>query len=112
MHGPISNLKSVFINSICGICNVKIATGFQNKILNYMSYGIPTVVSKESFAKDLFKKNKDISVCSGNKELIKLIFQLKENKKFANKLSKNSFNTVKNKFGISKIYPKYQNIVK
>ena len=112
VHGPISNLKSVFINSICGICNVKIATGFQNKILNYMSYGIPTVVSKESFAKDLFKKNKDISVCSGNKELIKLIFQLKENKKFANKLSKNSFNTVKNKFGISKIYPKYQNIVK
>ena len=111
VHGPISNLKSVFINSICGICNVKIATGFQNKILNYMSYGIPTVASKESFIKDLFKKNKDIGVCSNNQELIKIILQLKENKGFANKLSKNSLNTVKNKFGSSKIYSKYQKII-
>ena len=112
VHGPISNLKSVFTNSICGVCNVKIATGFQNKILNYMSYGIPTVASKESFIKDLFKKNKDIVVFSNNKELIKVILRLKENKRFANTLSKNSLNTVKNKFGPSKIYLKYQKIIK
>jgi len=76
-----------------------------------MSYGIPTVASKESFIKDLFKKNKDIGVCSNNQELIKIILQLKENKGFANKLSKNSLNTVKNKFGSSKIYSKYQKII-
>ena len=46
VHGPINNLKSIFINSICGICNVEIATGLQNKILSYMSYGIPVITSK------------------------------------------------------------------
>jgi len=111
-HGPISNLKSIFTNSICGVCNVEIATGFQNKILTYMSYGVPAVVSRESFSKDLFKKNKDIGVFSNNKELIKVILQLKESKRFANKLSKNSLNTVKNTFGPSKIYLKYQKIIK
>ena len=77
-----------------------------------MSYGIPTVASKESFIKDLFKKNKDIGVFSNNKELIKVILRLKENKRFANTLSKNSLNTVKNTFGPSKIYLKYQKIIK
>ena len=39
VHGPVNNLKPIFINSICGICNVEIATGLQNKILNY-EFGI------------------------------------------------------------------------
>ena len=69
-----------------------------------MSYGIPTIASKEIFSNDLFKKNKDIGVYSNDEELIKIISQLKENKKFSNKLSKNSLITVKNKFGYSKLY--------
>ena len=76
------------------ICNVKIATGLQNKILTYMCYGIPTIASKV-FSNDLFKKNKDIGVYSNDKELIKIISQLKEDRKFSNKLSKNSLATVK-----------------
>ena len=111
VHGPITNLKSIFKNTICGICNVKIATGLQNKILTYMSYGIPTIASKESFSNDLFKKNKDICIYSNDDEIIKIISQLKENKKFSNKLSKNSLITVKNKFGYSKLYLKYQKII-
>ena len=45
IHGKINDLKRVFKNSVCGLCNVKISTGFQSKILTYMSYGIPTVLS-------------------------------------------------------------------
>ena len=76
-----------------------------------MSYGIPTIASKESFSNDLFKKNKDICIYSNDDEIIKIISQLKENKKFSNKLSKNSLITVKNKFGYSKLYLKYQKII-
>ena len=112
VHGPIANLKTVFKESICGICNVKIATGFQNKILNYMSFGIPAITSKESFDSSLFRKNKDVYVYSTNEELVKLIFSLKENKKISNKLSKNSYQTLKNKFSPLKIFIKYRKIVK
>ena len=112
VHGPVSSLKSVFRNSVCGICNVKIATGFQNKIPTYMSYGIPAVVSKDSFSKKFFKNNKDIIVFSNNDNLIKMIFRLVEEKKLANKISRNSLSTIKKKLNISKIYLKYQKIVK
>ena len=112
IHGPVKNLETIFKNSICGICNVNIATGFQNKILNYMSYGLPTITSVESFDKSTFKKNKDILVYSKKNELIKFLLSLKEDKKLSYKLSRNSFNVTKNKFKFSKIYMKYQKILK
>ena len=112
IHGPVKNLETIFKNSICGICNVNIATGFQNKILNYMSYGLPTITSVESFDKSTFKKNKDILVYSKKNELIKFLLSLKEDKKLSDKLSRNSFNTTKNKFKFSKIFMKYQKILK
>ena len=112
IHGPVKNLEKIFKNSICGICNVNIATGFQNKILNYMSYGLPTITSVESFDKSTFKKNKDILVYSKKNELIKFLLSLKEDKKLSYKLSRNSFNTTKNKFKFSKIFMKYQKILK
>ena len=112
IHGPVNNLETIFKNSICGICNVNIATGFQNKILNYMSYGLPTITSVESFDKSTFKKNKDILVYSKKNELIKFLLSLKEDKKLSYKLSRNSFNTTKNKFKFSKIFMKYQKILK
>ena len=111
VHGPVSNLKSIFINSVCGICNVKIATGLQNKVLTYSSYGLPTVVSKESFSKKFFKKNKNILVYSNNSDLIKNILLLKNNKKISEKISKNSFNMIKSKFRVKGIYEKYEKIV-
>ena len=76
-------METIFKNSICGICNVNIATGFQNKILNYMSYGLPTITSAESFDKSTFKKNKDILVYSKKNELIKFVLRLKEDKKLS-----------------------------
>ena len=112
IHGPVKNLETIFKNSICGICNVNIATGFQNKILNYMSYGLPTITSVESFDKSTFKKNKDILVYSKKNELIKFLLSLKEDKKLSYKLSRNSFGTTKNKFKFSKIFMKYQKILK
>ena len=112
VHGPIKNLNNVFKNTICGICNIEIATGLQNKIFTYMSYGLPTITSVESFDKSTFKKNKDILVYSKKNELIKFLLSLKEDKKLSYKLSRNSFNTTKNKFKFSKIFMKYQKILK
>ena len=77
-----------------------------------MSFGIPTILSKESFPKGLLKKNQDVLVYSNEKELIKSILYLKENKKISNKLSKNSQKVIKKKFNNSRIFSKYEKIIK
>ena len=110
VHGKINNLKNVIKNSICGICNVKISTGFQSKTLTYMSYGIPAILSINSFINTSFRKNKDVLVFRNDKELIKNIFNLKRSKKMANQLSNNSQMIVKKKYNRNKVLLKYNKI--
>ena len=111
IHGKVNNLKNVIKNSICGLCNVKVSTGFQNKILTYMSYSIPTIVSINSFVNTKFKKNKEVLVFRNDEELIKNIFYLKKNRKVANKLAINSRMILKKKYNINKVLSKYNEII-
>ena len=111
IHGKVNNLKNVITNSICGLCNVKISTGFQYKILTYMSYGIPAVVSTNSFVNTKLKKNKEVLVFSNNDKLIEKILYLKNNKRIANLLSKNSHMVTKKKYDRNKVLLKYNKII-
>jgi hypothetical protein len=111
VHGKVNNLKNVIKNSICGLCNVKISTGIQNKILTYMSYGIPSIISTDSFINMKFKKNKEVLVFRNEEDLIKNIFSLKKNKKLADKLATNSRLILKKKYKMNKILSKYNEII-
>tara|TARA_Y100000590_G_scaffold464470_1_gene634003 strand:+ start:2941 stop:4101 length:1161 start_codon:yes stop_codon:yes gene_type:complete len=111
VHGKVKNLKNVIKNSICGLCNVKVSTGFQNKTLSYMSYGIPAILSINSFSNTNFKKNKEVLVFRNDHELVKNIFSLIKNKKVANQLSINSQKIVKKNYNKNKILSKYNEII-
>ena len=111
VHGSVNKLDKLIKNSICGICNLKTATGIQNKIFTYMSYGLPALVSKDSFPKSLIE-NKEAIIYKNDNQLIRCILKLASNKKISNKISKNSFKSVKKKFNLLKTYDKYQNIIK
>jgi len=107
IHGPVIKIDSIIKNSICGICNLKVATGLQMKIFTYISYGLPVITSKESFPKNLFKNKKDILIYSSQDQFVKCIFELIKNKKLANLISTNSIKIIKKKLTSKKIYNKY-----
>ncbi|RZO48215.1 MAG: glycosyltransferase [Candidatus Pelagibacterales bacterium] len=111
VHGKVNNLKNVVKNSICGLCNVKVSTGFQFKTLTYMSYGIPSILSLNSFVNTKFKKNSEVLVFKNDEDLIKNICYLKNSKTKANQLSINSQKTIKKKYNINKILLKYSKII-
>ena len=111
IHGKIKNLENVIKNSICGVCNVKISTGFQNKVLSYMGFGIPSIMSTNAHINTKFKQNSEVLVFKNNEEFINKIFLLKENKSKANKLSINSITAVKKKYNMNKILSKYNKII-
>ena len=95
--GKINSLKKNIDLSICGVSNLQIATGVQNKIFTYMSYALPTIASSVSASgiKNL-RNYKDFLVYQNNRMFINQIFQLKNNKTLAAKLSKNSYIKMKN----------------
>jgi glycosyltransferase involved in cell wall biosynthesis len=108
VHGAVENLSKVFKKSFCAINNVKIATGYQNKILTYMSYGIP-VISYKKYSE--FNDNSEVMYYNNNFELIYKIIELKKKKYTANKLSQNSYSIIKRNFSWEKRASDYLNIV-
>ena len=104
--GQQNNIKKFIKNSICGLANIKIATGVQGKVLTYMSYGLPVVCSKKVASN--FKKN-TINY-NNNNDLVKKIVNLKNNKKFSRKFSNKSLKFLK-EFSEEKVCSKYLKIV-
>ena len=94
--GKINDLSKNINLAICGIANLQIATGIQNKIFTYISYALPTIASFRSASRIKKLSNyKDLLIFKNKKQFINQIIQLKENKILANKLSKNSYNKIK-----------------
>lgn len=104
--GQQNNIKKFIKYSICGLANIKIATGVQGKVLTYMSYGLPVVCSKKVASN--FKKN-TINY-NNNNDLVKKIVNLKNNKKLSRKFSNKSLKFLK-EFSEEKVCSKYLKIV-
>lgn len=109
--GKINKLDNVIKNTICGISNLRIATGIQNKILTYGSYGLPTLCSLKSTQGLLsFKNNRHLITYKNNNEFINKINLIKSSSKVANKISKNIYLKTKD-MSWDKILKGYQAIV-
>ena len=94
--GPVDNLNVHINSAICGISNLKIATGMQNKTLTYMSYGLPAICShRSSRGITILKNYQDFISYNDEKKFISQILELKKNKVLANRLSNNSYQKIK-----------------
>ena len=78
VFGKINNLDPYLDNVICGLANLEISSGIQTKLLTYMSYGIPSISSKQVMENFDLIKSKKITFYKNKKELIALILKLKK----------------------------------
>ena len=102
--GKINNLEKYIKKSFCAICNTEIASGFQTKILTYMSYGIPSIVSRNTMVDKKIINRKNILSFKNNKQFINLILELKNNKTLADKISKNGIELIEKNFFWNKVF--------
>jgi hypothetical protein len=100
----IKNIEPYLDQTICGLANLRISTGVQTKLLTYMSYGIPSVCSKQVSQNFDGIKEAKVSYYNNNKELIKIILKFKRNQNFSLSASKRSLKMIK-KFKWEKILP-------
>ena len=95
-YGKIKNLEPHLSKVICGLANLNISTGIQTKLLTYMSYGIPSISSKQVLENfDKISTHKMVHYNSYS-DLENLIIKFKENKSFSNQSSKRSLSAIKN----------------
>ena len=90
----VDNLEPHLDKTICGLANLDISTGIQTKLLTYMSYGIPSVCSKQVSENFDAIKNTKINFYKNDSEMIRLIIKLKENKNYALNSSKRALKNI------------------
>jgi hypothetical protein len=95
IHGKVNNLEPLLSKAFCGLAHLNISSGIQTKLLTYMSYGIPSVSSKQVIDNFDAIKSSHIPVYKNENELIKLIFKLKNDKNFSQSVSKRSLSIIK-----------------
>jgi len=111
VYSNVKNPEKFCKGAICGLCNLNIAAGVQNKILEYMRIGIPTIASEKCFNSFDFKKNKEIMVYKNQKELVKNIIKLKLNKAISNKLSYSGQKKIKKSYSWEEALKQYDSII-
>jgi glycosyltransferase involved in cell wall biosynthesis len=111
VYSNVKKPENLCNNAICGISNLEVVTGVQNKILEYMQIGLPAVVSKKCFDNLKFKKNHELLVYKNRNEFIKNIIKLKINKKFANKISRNSYQKIRTSFTWKDTLKEYNKLI-
>ena len=105
--GPKKKLDKFIKGSICGLANLRIATGIQGKVLTYMSYGLPVICSK----KVAVNFTNSVITFNNNEEFVNKLGALKNNYNISYKLRKNSKKLIKN-FSQEKINRSYLKIIK
>ena len=109
-YGKIKNLEPYLSKVICGLANLNISTGIQTKLLTYMSYGIPSISSKQVLENfDKISSHKMVYF-KNDTDLINLIIKFRENKHFSNQSSKRSLSAIKN-FKWEKVLKVFNEIV-
>ncbi|RDL31284.1 glycosyl transferase family 1 [Photobacterium damselae] len=76
--------------AIAGICSVRLAAGVQNKILEYMALGLPTITTTTGLEGLDSIPDKDILVADLPQDFVQLILRLENDVHYAEKLSANA----------------------
>ncbi|GAB1620098.1 glycosyltransferase family 4 protein [Agarivorans albus] len=89
VFGGVDSIPEAAQNCIAGVCPVRLGAGVQNKILEYMSLGLPTISSSVGLEGISAEVGKDILVADGPKDYVEYLHRLATDDDFANQLSLN-----------------------
>lgn len=95
IHGKVKRLDSVISKVFCGLANLNVSSGIQTKLLTYMSYGIPSISSKQVLSNFDAIGSTSLPTYENKDELINLILKLKNNKRLSNLVSAKSLKIIK-----------------
>jgi len=93
--GAVDKVDTHARGAIAGICSVRLAAGVQNKILEYMALGIPTITTSIGLEGLAAIPNKAILIADAVKDYIKHIQELENNHAYAENISLSAYEYVK-----------------
>lgn len=102
VKGEFKNISIALKGAHIGICPMRIGAGVQNKILEYMALGIPTITTSIGLEGINAKPEFDLLVADTPEDFYKKINELINNPILAKKLARNSRNLIETNFSWEK----------
>ncbi|EOD81597.1 glycosyl transferase, group 1 [Grimontia indica] len=93
--GAVDDVVDHARGAIAGVCPVRLAAGVQNKILEYMALGLPTITSKTGLEGLEANSGLDILVADTPTEIVQSILLLDSDKQLAKKIAHSANHYVK-----------------
>ncbi|WP_421312036.1 glycosyltransferase family 4 protein [Aeromonas veronii] len=93
--GAVDSVVEHAQGALAGICSVRLAAGVQNKILEYMALGIPTITSSTGLEGLFAKEGESILIADSPDGYVKHILELKNNIRLAEVIAHNALRYVK-----------------
>jgi glycosyltransferase involved in cell wall biosynthesis len=89
LTGAVDSVVEDARRALAGICSVRIGAGVQNKVLEYMSLGIPAIVSPVGMEGLNAQPDKEVLVAKEPEDYVNAVLRLTQNVQFAQSLAKN-----------------------
>lgn len=77
--GGVASIPDAVAGASVGVCPMRLGAGIQNKILEYMALGIPTVVSSMGFEGLAAKPNHDLFVADSAEDIASVVVGILDN---------------------------------
>lgn len=86
--GPVPNIADAVADARLGVCPVRIGAGVQNKVLEYMALGLPTITSKIGLEGFNALPGRDLLVANSPEEFAVKVLELFDNLSLAESLAR------------------------
>ncbi|WMN68084.1 glycosyltransferase family 4 protein [Vibrio parahaemolyticus] len=93
--GAVDDIVGHARGALVGVCPVRLAAGVQNKILEYMALGIPSITSSIGLEGLFAREGESILVADDPNDYVNHILELESNATLAKSISTNAVNYVK-----------------
>ena len=99
-----SSLNNISSDLLCGIAPMQSGAGIQNKILDYLSIGLPCISSKIAFLPFMDSKRNPILMANKTEEYIYHLNSLKFKEHYFNSISDKSYTYIRDQFTWEKCF--------
>jgi glycosyltransferase involved in cell wall biosynthesis len=96
--GAVDSISSATSGALVGLCPMRIGAGVQNKVLEYMSLGLPTVTSPIGLEGLKATPGREILLASTNAEYVEGILKLATDRKYAEEIALRARRLVENEY--------------
>lgn len=89
VFGKFDAIEDALVGSFAGVCPVRLGAGLQNKILEYMALGLPTVSTSVGLEGLKAKKGRDLLVADDPEIFAQYVLDILSDRELAREYSKN-----------------------